>query len=52
MIGIRVGVLCEEDELLISIGPVFTEVEESDGNEEESNDFESVGCFEKIDIDW
>ena len=51
-VRIRVGSLSEEDELLVAIGPMLAEVEECDGDEEESGDLQSEGCPEKIAGHW
>jgi hypothetical protein len=42
---------CEEDELLIVDGPVFTDVEESDGNGEQCGDLDDDGGCERIAVD-
>lgn len=38
----------EEDELLVAIGPVFAEVEENEGNENEGGELEEIWVGEWI----
>ncbi|GAU42446.1 hypothetical protein TSUD_247880 [Trifolium subterraneum] len=51
--GDLIGYCCcgEEDELLVVDGPVFSDVEESDGDGEERHDFDDDGGCERIAID-
>jgi len=52
-VRIRVGTLSvEKHELLVAIGPVFAEVEEGDGDEEDDGDLERERCPEKIASHW